>query len=173
MTLQLDKSIKDLKTLSNNKTYVHKWMHISIQILKHGQYVKVAETLKCWEKQCCTVSQRGLRRSMLQRTLNFRHRGKKKKESTIGGWWFKLLILGIFLRTETSSENNEIREKLQRFLSIFYLPVSQYWHIMTYTTTRSNCVLFVPLFPFSRHLVLLQTKDPLLCELLNLAPRCN
>lgn len=61
--------------------------------------------------------QRGFGRSKQRCTLNFRHRGerkrerdreKKKKKSIMGGWWFKLVILGIFLRTQTYSENNKI-----------------------------------------------------------------
>lgn len=37
-----------------------------------------------------------------------REKKKKKKKSIMGGWWFKLVILGIFLRTQTYSENNKI-----------------------------------------------------------------
>lgn len=39
--------------------------------------------------------------------------GERKKKSIMGGWLFKLVILGIFLRTQTCSENNKIAKKMQ------------------------------------------------------------
>lgn len=57
-------------------------------------------------------TQRGFRRSTQERIVNFR-RGGEKRKNIMGGWWFELVILGIFFRTQTHSENNKIAKKLQ------------------------------------------------------------